>query len=476
MDAPAAAPWSHWRTALDGVRAGGSKSRPLAQAIAQDIEAGVLERGWRLPPQRQLGEALGLSLQTVTNAYRELERHGLIRCEVGRGSFVCGRAGEQVASRILDHAEHRLVDFSIARIVHTSAHDRAWQRACADLAKQPHQPWMRECRPIAGLPAHRHAGVQWLRGLGLQTDAERLLVTNGASHAIFIALAALLKPGDVVVGDSLLDHGFIGAAQVLGFTLKGLDVDEHGIRPEHFEDLCASERISALVCTPNLNNPTCTLMPEARRQAIARIAERYGVHVVEDDVYGPLLAQRPPPISSLLPDLGLYCTSFTKSVMCGLRTGYLSVPRRLALRANSVLRVNSWMGAPLLAEVAARWVADGTAQALVRQQRQVLAPRQALVTALLEPLVRGQHAHGLSAWIEAPDPWRPDALAQALRARGVAVSQPEPFMLPGGARPQAFRICVGADAPLAQVRTALATVAEVCAQANPSMTSEPRLP
>ena len=79
------------------------------------------------------------------------------------------------------------------------------------------------------------------------------------------------------------------------FTLKGLDSDDCGIQPAHFEDMCANERITALVCTPNLNNSTGTLMPDSRRRAIANIAERYGVHVIEDDVFGPLLKKCPAP-------------------------------------------------------------------------------------------------------------------------------------------------------------------------------------
>ena len=453
-----------WRKALVSVRGGASKSKPLAQAIAHDIEQGTLHTGARLPAQRELGEALGVSVQTVTNAYKELERHGLIRCQVGRGSFVSGRAGEQVATKILDRPERSLVDFSMARIVHTPEHDAAWRSACADLAAQAYQPWMRECRPIAGLEAHRIAGVAWLNALGLATSIDRLLITNGASHGIFLALASLVNPGDVVLSDSLTDHGFIGSAQVLGFTLKGLDADEHGIRPEHFEDMCANERITALVSTPNFNNPTVALMPDSRRRAIARIAERYGVYVVEDDVYGPLLPHRPPPISSHLPELGLYCTSFTKSVLCGLRTGYLSVPRRLALRADSILRVNSWMGTPLLAEVASRWIADGTAVRLIECQRSALATRQAMVRELLSPHVLNQHPNALSAWIGVPKHWQLDSLVRELRHRHVAVTAPDPFLVHGSARPEAFRLCVGAEADDARVRSAIGTIAEVFEQ------------
>src|SRR6218665_566940 len=127
----------------------------------------------------------------------------------------------------------------------------------------------------------------------------------------------------------------------LGFEPQGLDIDEHGIRPDHFEEICNSERVSALVCTPTLNNPTVALMPDSRRRAIAHIAERYGVNVIEDDVHGALPAKAQTPIASLIPELAFYCTSMTKSVLSGLRTGYLTMPRRLALRAESILRVSS---------------------------------------------------------------------------------------------------------------------------------------
>src|SRR5260370_25620453 len=120
--------------------------------------------------------------------------------------------------------------------------------------------------------------------------------------------------------------------------------------------MCDSERVTALVCTPTLNNPTVSLMPESRRRAIARIAERYGVYVIEDDVYGPLPAQRPPPIASLIPELSFYCTSMTKSVLTGLRIGHPTTPRPPPFRAQSGLRAGARVGASPQAEVATRLV------------------------------------------------------------------------------------------------------------------------
>ncbi|MBB2926815.1 MocR-like ectoine utilization transcription factor EhuR [Paraburkholderia silvatlantica] len=453
-----------WRDAVGAAHGAESKYKRLVKAIAQDIERGALVSGVRLAPQREVAAELGVSVQTVTNAYKELERQGLIRCEVGRGSFVAARVTESMSNYILDTAEREIVDFSIARIVHTPQHDAAWRDVCATLATLDDQPWIRSFRPIAGFEHHRQAGAAWLASLNMPVKPESLLITNGAAHGIFLALASTVGPGDTVLCESLTDHGVIGSANVLGFTLKGLEIDEYGIRPEHFEEMCDSERVSALVCTPTFNNPTMFVLPDSRRRAIARIAERYGVYVIEDDVYGALPAKANTPIASLIPELAFYCTSMTKSVLTGLRTGYLAMPRRLALRVESVLRVSSWMATSPIAEIATRWVMDGTARRLVELQRERLAARQAMVRAALGDYVLGAHPNALSAWLRVPDYWQADRLVRELRNRQIAVTSPDPFLVGGTQRPNAVRISLGAEAPDAACRNALQTMAGVFEQ------------
>ncbi|SDE29030.1 MocR-like ectoine utilization transcription factor EhuR [Paraburkholderia lycopersici] len=453
-----------WRDAVGAAHGAESKYKRLVKAIAQDIERGALVSGVRLAPQREVAAELGVSVQTVTNAYKELERQGLIRCEVGRGSFVAARVTESMSNYILDTAEREIVDFSIARIVHTPEHDAAWREVCATLATLDDQPWIRSFRPIAGFEHHRQAGAAWLASLNMPATPESLLITNGAAHGIFLALASTVGPGDTVLCESLTDHGVIGSANVLGFTLKGLEIDEYGIRPEHFEEMCDSERVSALVCTPTFNNPTMSVMPDSRRRAIARIAERYGVYVIEDDVYGALPAKSHMPIASLIPELAFYCTSMTKSVLTGLRTGYLAMPRRLALRVESVLRVSSWMATSPIAEIATRWIMDGTARRLVELQRERLAARQAMVRAALGEYVLGAHPNALSAWLRVPDYWQADRLVRELRNRQIAVTSPDPFLVGGTQRPNAVRISLGAEATDAACRHALQTMAGVFEQ------------
>lgn len=451
----------HWRAVLAATRGGEAKYKILAQLVASDIDTGLLPESVRLPPQRQLAQQLGISVQTVTNAYKELEQQGLIRCQVGRGSFVTGRASERVAQYMLDHVEQALIDFSIVQILHTSAHDRAWRDTCKALARRGQERWMRTFRPIVGAERHREACSRWLDGLGLPASSDRLVLTNGATQARFLALAAVARAGDVVLSDSLSDHGTIGLAQVIGFTLKGLDTDEYGIQPDDFEDHCANERVTALVCTPNFNNPTGSLLPASRRRQIVRIAKRYGVYVVEDDVFGPLLTRRADPISAALPELGFYFTSFSKSVMTGLRLGCLHPPARLLPRVESILRVTSWTAPSLLAEVATRWIDDGTAAALLQVQRERLARRHALLHRQLGPWVVGSHAQALTAWLRAPAHWPLDALLATLRSHGIAVTAPDPFMVAAQERPQALRICLAADGSDSRINQALRTMASV---------------
>ena len=456
----------NWKQALLAAGSGVSKYKLLVTAVATDIEKGSLHDGQRLPPQRLLAEQLDVSVQTVTNAYKELERQGWVRCEVGRGSFVSRRISERVASSMLDRGENSLLDFSTARIIRTDIHDRYWRQTCAELAAEHEQPWIHACRPIAGFEHHREVGVQWLAGLGLNVELQDLLLTNGTSHSIFLALASLAGPDDVVLCENCTDHGVIGTAQVLGFTLQGVETDRHGLDPEHFEDLCGNERVTALVCTPNLNNPTSSVMPDMRRREIAEIARRYGVYVIEDDVYGPLLGDHRDalPISHYLPELSFYCTSLTKSVLTGLRIGYLAMPRRLALRTESILRVNSWMAAPLLGEIATRWIERGQADELVRLQRQLIAVRQAAVTDELGDYLRGSHPMSLSAWLNVPEHWELDALQRELRRRGVALTLPDPFLPPGTPRPRAMRLCIGAECDDERLRAGLSCVREIFEQ------------
>lgn len=444
-----------WTPSLGQLHPGVAKHKALAEAIISDIDKGVLNSGDRMPTHRELAQRLKVSVQTVSTAYREAERLGYLQGEVGRGTYVRTRLTEGAGSYMLDSRPQGLVDLSIIRVAYGAEQEKYSRRILRELAESENAPWMRPCRPVAGFEEHRETASRWLARLGLEAPAERVVITNGASQGLFLALTSIIQRDDVVLTESLTDHGVIGCANVLGFTLRGLATDDEGVIPEAFDEYCRHTRVRALVCIPTFSNPTGALAGAQRRQDLADIAQHHGVYVIEDEVYRPLHAQDLPAISSFIPDLAFHCTSFTKCTLTGLRSGYLVVPTSLTLRVASILRVTGWMATPLMAEIAARWVRDGTAAHLVALQRQEMRARQQLVQDILGDYVLRNHPESLAAWVAVPDYWTEESLVQVLRERRIAVTISDPFMTPGARRPNAIRICLGGQFDQARLSEAL---------------------
>ncbi|KAB2717149.1 PLP-dependent aminotransferase family protein [Brucella intermedia] len=455
-----------WEPMLE-MRKGVTKHRLLTEKIVDDIEKGILQPATRMPTHRDLAHKLGLSVQTVSISYKEAERRGYLRGEVGRGTYVCNRVTERADRFMLDRDPSGTADLSIIRAVYTEAHENASRRLLEELSQLDNASFMRPCRPIAGLDRHRAVARDWLRNLSVDVDPGRIILTNGAAHGLFLAVAAVVQPGEVVLTESLTDHGIIGLANVLGFTLRGLPIDEQGILPDAFETACKAGDVRALVMIPTLGNPTSHLMGAGRRIAIAEIARRYDVCVIEDEVYKPILEEKLPSMPELLPDLGFFVTSFTKTVMTGLRTGYLVVPTQYSIRVTSILRVTSWSGVNLMGEMASRWIEDGTAAELIEIQRSELRSRQAQVTDILGSHVAGNNPLSLCAWLKIPRNWSEDGLVRALANKGVAVTPSDPFVAGADRGSGGIRICLGGRLSRPALQTALETIRETFAQLPP---------
>jgi len=199
---------TEWRPVLSR-RKGVTKHKLLTDLIIADVEAEVLAPGTRMPTHRDLAHDLKVSVQTVSISYKEAERRGYLRGEVGRGTFVRDRVTERAERFMLDREPGQTADLSIIRAVYTEAHERASRQVMARLGEGDNSAFMRPCRPIAGLDRHRIAAQAWLRKLGVEADRERILITNGAAHGLFLAVASVVHPGDVVLTENLTDHGII---------------------------------------------------------------------------------------------------------------------------------------------------------------------------------------------------------------------------------------------------------------------------
>ena len=454
-----------WRPSVSKQK-GETKHAALTERIIADVDSGVLKPMDRMPTHRDLARELGLSVQTVSLSYKEAERLGYLSGEIGRGTFVRARVTDRAGRMMLDHSENEILDLSIIRAVYLDVHEEASRKIFRELAESDIASFMRPCRPIAGLDRHREAARLWLKPMGVTSGAERILVTNGAAHSIFLALSCIIRSGDVVLCENLTDHGIIGLPNILGFSLKGLPTDAEGILPDALEAACAVGSVRALALVPTLNNPTSHVAGAERRHAIAEIARRYGVFVIEDEVYRPMIEGDLPSITELLPDLGFFATSFTKTVLTGLRVGYLVVPPAYSIRAASILRVSSWSGTYLTAEIATRWVENGTAQELLAIQRNEARARQGIAAEILGDHFASSHPLSLCAWLKVPQHWTEDGLVRSLANQNVAVTPSEPFIA-GPGHGGGIRICLGGRMSHATLKKALTTVRQAFEQLPP---------
>jgi DNA-binding transcriptional MocR family regulator len=429
----------------------------IAEALADDVASGRLAPGTRLPTHRDLAERIGVTVGTVTRAYAEVQRRGLISGEVGRGSFV--RRGDAVVpSAGEESAAGAPIDFRL-NLPASGDGGRRLAETLGQLARGPLDELL-DYNPEGGLPRHRAAGAEWLKRAGLAVGSERVVVTNGAQHGMAIAFLALAKAGDVVLTENLTFHGMKELAGHLGLVLAGLPTDAEGILPEAFDDACRTQRPRALYCMPNLQNPTAAVMGRPRRKAIAEIARRHDVNIVEDDVYGFLLGDKvSPPLAALAPERTYYVTSLSKCVAPGLRVGYVVAPPGKTEAIISATRATCRMATPLMAEIASRWIADGVAEAFVAFQRREVAARREIATRALAGIPSPAHPMSFHLWIPLPEPWRAEAFVAELKAKGVWVLPAETFAVGRTPAPNAVRVCLGAARGRAAIERGLEVLA-----------------
>tara|TARA_R100000005_G_scaffold96391_1_gene82868 strand:+ start:1727 stop:3118 length:1392 start_codon:yes stop_codon:yes gene_type:complete len=415
----------------------------IANMLRNAISEGELPIGARLPPHRTLADVLGVSVHTVSKAYDELTRAGLIGGQVGRGTFVLDPPMLSGQPYLMERTDQGVIDLSIARPLYDTLHASRMRRVLEGLTADIDMNVYLACRPNVGLEKHRQAGVKWLARCGLEVAAGNIVMTNGVCHGMATALSSVARPGDIVVTDNIAHHLIISLCSYLGLRLQGLGVDEQGVLPEAFEEACKHQDIKVFFTVPTLASPSVSLMSAERREVLVRIARQYDLLIIEDDVLGPLPEDRPPPLAALAPERTIYLTSFTKCLMPGLRTGYLVAPTPLLPAITGRLVVFSWMATPLVSEIASRWIDDGTAEELMLWQRQKIAERHAIVGEELAEFDWAGHPSALHFWLSLPGQWSAQSMVEHARAHGVAVAPPQPFMTAQSAPLNAVRIAVG---------------------------------
>lgn len=469
----------------------GPKYRVIADAIIDAVKGGDLTGGEKLPPQRNLAYDLGVTLGTVTRAYQEVERAGIARGEVGRGTFIVPLDARIAANdmRPTSRFSAQPPTFDPARMPVDNLYSFLDPRkeGFELAANYPHLEGTAEIvadsmRRAArtdflsvglqynadnGMRHHRAASIQWMLQFGIEAAAEDVLLTPGAQAAIQTSLIALTRPGDTILAECLTWPGLKATAAPLGLNLHGVEMDEHGLNPDAFEQACRDHAPKAAYILATLHNPTTGIMPDERRRKIAEIAERYDVYLIEDDVYGFLLDDGPAPLFAHTPRLGVYITSLSKAVAPGLRIGYTVVPDGLMPKFIGAMRTSVLMTSTISAEIATDLIHSGAAATLVDRQRIEIRDRQILVGKRLGNLGLRRHPSSPHCWMPVPNGFQDEhSFRGQLLEMGVSVTPGSVFAIDDALpldRPH-IRICLGAEPDRNRLDTALEIIRDIASR------------
>lgn len=435
----------------------------IANAIASDLQRGVLTPGARLPTHRDLARQLGVTVGTVTRGYAEAERRGLTSGEVGRGTFIREAEASDHGWALPAAVEPREIEMSLSLPAALSGQEDVHLLAetLREIAGDPNLGKVLRYHPESGTLRQRAAGASWLRKTGLTAEPEEVLITAGVQHGLTATFAALFRPGDLVLTASLTYPAIKGLAQLQGLRIRGVNLDEEGVIPEELERACESEvRPVALYLVPTIQNPTGGVMSLERREAIAEIARRHDILIIEDDIHAFLLELPPTPIAVYAPERTIYLSSLSKALTHGLRTGFVLAPQELRDRILAGIRTTIWMAPPLMSEIAARWIEDGTAETILDLKRAEVAARQKIVRDALHAYRLDLHPQAFHGWLHLPDPWRSDEVVAQARQRDVLVAGAEAFAVGRRGVPHAVRISFGA-VPRADLARGLETLDDI---------------
>lgn len=442
----------------------GPKYLRIADALAEDIYSGRLSVGDRLPTHRDLAWRLGVTVGTVSRAYAESERRGLIVGEVGRGSFVRPGARSSATLAMPDIGGPKMIELGINRPPAYLSAD-VFSDALRELAGKNDLDRLMNYQAHTGNWAHRVAGATWISRRGLPVKAERVMLTSGVQHALSAAFMALADPGDTVLVENLTWSGTRALASLLRLTLKPLAMDDQGVLPDALEAAARATGAKLFYTMPTIHNPTTIVMGEERRRRIADICRRLGITVIEDDIYGYLLPDSPPPISAFLPEQSIYLIGAAKTMAPALRVGFAAMPEDRIGRFSASARAGNWMAPPLMAEIAAQWIENGTADMLARRMRDEARERHKLARRILYPFTYKAVESGFHIWLELPDPWRTQDLVEAARPRGLNLT-PTDLFVPGRAEtPHAIRLTLTATRDLNQLSHGLSLLVGLLQQA-----------
>jgi len=401
--------------------------RKVEKQIAALIESDAIKPGDRLPSLRKLSRQLGVSISTVSQAYLELEKKGVIASRERSGFFLSSSASRMPApvsrprpelvptsssrsgliQKVLEALGNRsLLPFGVVcpaeELLPAKTLARLFTSALRDKPSRA-----LDYAPVAGeIELRRQIALRALEA-GISVTPDEILITSGAMEGLAIALRALTKPGDNVLIQSPSYFCFLQLLENCGLRAIEVPSSSSGIDPQDIRRAVERFDIRAAILVPNFNNPDGSLTGEKQKREIVEILGERDIPLVEDDVYGEIyFGSRRPANCKGFDTLGnvIYCSSFSKTIAPGYRVGWMIPGRYFDKALDLKTTTNICTAAPNQMAIAA-FLREGYFERHLRRLRSAIHNE-------VEALLLSLHRHfppetraafpsgGASVWVE----------------------------------------------------------------------------
>jgi 2-aminoadipate transaminase len=309
------------------------------------------------------------------------------------------------------------------------------------------------------------------RDAGINCVADDILIVSGSLQALDLVNQTLLAHGDTVIIERDTYQGALTRLARLGVNAVGIPLDHDGMRIDALAAALADLRHRGVTpkyiyTIPTVQNPTGTIMPEARRAQLLKLAQEYGVPIFEDDCYADLIwdGQRPPALYAMSRNAGvIHIGSFSKSIAPALRVGYIVAPWN-ALSRMLALKTDAGSGA-LEQMVLAEYCAPHFVDHVPKLTRGLRAKLDTLMEALNEQFGTSAEFEdpkgGIFLWVKLPDHVDTLKLYQAALAAGVAINPGPEWSTDKAYSGSRLRLCFASPSH-DQIREGVAVLADVC--------------
>ncbi len=443
----------------------GPKYLGLSRALRDAIRAGDLPAGSQLPTVRDLAWRLHLTPGTVARAYQLATQEGLLAATVGRGTFVAAQSPrlgptQPLYQERITGGSTGLVDMRPPQVPDVGQ-SAAFRAALIAMAEGVETGWLDYTSQRAEAPLRAEI-VKWMgdRILG-PIGAEDVMLTNGGQNAIGLILDCCLRgERPAVLIEELAYPGFRYAARAARAEVVAVELDDFGIVPDSLEAACRRHGAQVLCLTTEAQNPTTGRMPVERRLAVADIARRFDLQIVEDDCYS-VAESDIPAMRALAPERVWLIGSLSKTISAALRFGYVICPAGMGEAGRLAAQHSFYALSRPVAELCHRLFASGEASAIRARVQLEFAERLQMLVNVLGGFDLCWQPGVPFVWLRMPQGWRASAFTRMAETEGVLVRPADEYALIGGRAPNAVRLAIAGNLTRADFESALEILARL---------------